>query len=176
MSGEPGNAGRASAKNPATEAAAVPSLPGSLLFRVGTRHTHIRGTHMTTQPQTGEGTPSVTCRACGHRFNYRADYYQKRLLRPPTSCPACRLQREQRLLTVHATIERTNGRFIFAKAADGARYFVGPQTIAADVGDLRVGDAITFDVDPAATVEPGRKPRALRVRRCEALEGTGEAG
>jgi hypothetical protein len=65
---------------------------------------------------------------------------------------------------VLAIVERVEPSYIFAKAGTD-HYFIGPATVASDLGALRVGDTVALDVDPLAPVEPGRRPRALRGRR-----------
>jgi hypothetical protein len=105
------------------------------------------------------------CAGCAERFLFDQSFYAARDLTPPRLCRRCRGERKARMVTIAATVERVGAAFIFAKGSDGARYFIGPATLAADLGELRVGDAVVLDVDPLAPVEAGRKPRALRVRR-----------
>ena len=107
----------------------------------------------------------ATCTSCRSGFAYDPGFYRERVLLPPRVCRPCREQRASRVVTLSATVDRVDRTFIFARAGDGARFFVAPACVAADVGELRVGDPILLDVDPAAPVAPGRKPRALRVRR-----------
>ena len=105
------------------------------------------------------------CVACHATFRFDADFYRLKRLAPPKACRPCREERASRVVTMLATVQRVAPSYIFAKAPTGAVYFVAPACVAADVGELHVGDHVALDVDPDAPVAPGRKPRALRVRR-----------
>jgi hypothetical protein len=87
------------------------------------------------------------------------------VLLPPRRCRACREQRASRVIRVLATVTVREPAFIFATGDDNGRYFIAPHCVAADVGELHVGDRVALDVDPEAVVLPNRRPRALRVRR-----------
>ena len=107
----------------------------------------------------------AVCRLCGEGFLYDPRRYVLRAQRPPGICQPCRQRRAARLVDIAATIVRVDPRFAFARGRDGQTYFVGAGTLRADALTLREGDAVILAVDPQATVEPGKRPRALRLRR-----------
>lgn len=119
-----------------------------------------------------EGLTSAVCLTCGTAFEYHADFYATRALKPPRRCRHCRERKratEPTGPTLTGTVARVCTDFAFLAGGDGRRYFAHATSVAG--WPLATGDAVRFV--PAADVTdyetPGRCPRAYVVQR---LEGT----
>jgi hypothetical protein len=112
---------------------------------------------------TDKGAAEGICSACAASFVYDPAFYAARDLTPPRRCKPCRDDRAARLIEVPAKVEHAAAGFAFASAA-GVTYYLSGH-ILHDVVPLHAGEPLMLTIDPEATIAPGRKPGAVRVRR-----------
>lgn len=113
-------------------------------------------------------TAESTCVDCGSGYQYDAQFYQDRALKPPKRCPRCRSARRQQ----REPAERIDGAVVFFDSdrgfgfvwANAMKFYFTHYSVRAEDLPLLPGDRVSFERDPFSSDE---RPRASVVRRIQ---------